>query len=57
MTMIEYIESLLKIPKYQISAYAIDESSITLFVDAIVPAQEEIPHIIDGREVNIVKAM
>ena len=57
MTIIEYIESLLKIPKYQISAYAIDESSITLFVDAIVLAQEEIPHAIDEREVNIVKVM
>jgi len=53
----EYIESLLKETKYHINAYSIGETSIMLFVDAVLPAQNEIPASIDGREVQIVKAM
>jgi len=53
----EYIESLLKVPEYQINAYTISETNIVLFVDDVLPAQNKIPSFIDGREVQIVKAM
>jgi len=53
----EYIESLLKVPEYQINAYTISETNIVLFVDAVLPAQNEIPAFLNGREVQIVKAM
>jgi len=53
----EYVESLLKETKYHINAYSIGETSIMLFVDAVIPAQNEIPAFINEKAVQIVKAM
>ena len=57
MTVEEYVASLAERPEYAIIEYLIDESSITLFVDDILPIQGELPSFIDGREVKIFKAI
>jgi len=53
----EYVNSLMEVPKYLVSGFAIGDTSVELFVSEITIDQAEIPKTIYGREVIISKAM
>lgn len=50
-----YIQSLSEDPKYAIGGYEIVGDDVTLFVREITSAQSEIPKMVDGKKITVLK--
>ena len=51
------IKQLMETPEYKIKRVVIDQQHVFILVSEITDAQKEIPKVMDGREVKILKLL